>query len=120
MTEKIRDYNVNGAMIIGIDNGYGNMKTARRCFKTALMKCDSEPILSRVYLEYKGKYYVFGEGHKGFVAEKQFDADNYILKLAAIVKELEERYERNSEYGKNPSCCGTSFEMGAGSERGIS
>ena len=44
MTEKIRDYNVNGAMIIGVDNGYGNMKTARRCFKTALVKYDSEPV----------------------------------------------------------------------------
>ena len=30
MTEKIRDYNVDGAMLIGVDNGYGNMKTARR------------------------------------------------------------------------------------------
>ena len=25
MTEKLRDYSVNGAMIIGVDNGYGNM-----------------------------------------------------------------------------------------------
>ena len=38
MTEKLRDYSVNGAMIIGVDNGYGNIKTARRCFKTALVK----------------------------------------------------------------------------------
>lgn len=91
MTEKIRDYNVNGAMIIGVDNGYGNMKTARRCFKTALVKYDSEPILSRDYLEYEGKFYVIGEGHKGFVADKQSDEDNYILTLAAIAKELEAR-----------------------------
>ena len=91
MTEKIRDYNVNGAMIIGVDNGYGNMKTARRCFKTALVKYDSEPVLSRDYLEYEGKFYVIGEGHKGFVADKQSDEDNYILTLAAIVKELEAR-----------------------------
>ena len=27
MIEKIRDYSVNGAMIIGVDNGYGNMRT---------------------------------------------------------------------------------------------
>ena len=91
MTEKIRDYNVNGAMIIGVDNGYGNMKTARRCFKTALVKYDSEPVLSRDYLEYEGKFYVIGEGHKGFVADKQSDEDNYILTLAAIAKELEAR-----------------------------
>ena len=91
MTEKIRDYNANGAMIIGVDNGYGNMKTARRCFKTALVKYDSEPVLSRDYLEYEGKFYVIGEGRKGFVADKQSDEDNYILTLAAIAKELEAR-----------------------------
>ena len=56
MTEKLRDYSVNGAMIIGVDNGYGNMKTARRCFKTALVKYDSAPVLSRDYLEYDGKF----------------------------------------------------------------
>ena len=38
MTEKIREYSMNGALIIGVDNGYGNMKTARRCFKTAIAK----------------------------------------------------------------------------------
>ena len=96
MTEKIRDYNVNGAMIIGVDNGYGNMKTARRCFKTALVKYDSEPVLSRDYLEYEGKFYVIGEGHKGFVADKQSDEDNYILILAAIAKELEARGMKNA------------------------
>lgn len=48
-------------------------------------------MLSRDYLEYDGKYYVIGEGHKGFVADKQSDEDNYILALAAIVKELEAR-----------------------------
>lgn len=91
MTEKIRDYNVNGVMIISVDNGYGNMKTARTCFKTAVVKYDSEPVLSRDYLEYEGKFYVIGEGHKGFVADKQSDEDNYILTLAAIAKELEAR-----------------------------
>ena len=96
MTEKIRDYNVNGAMIIGVDNGYGNMKTARRCFKTALVKYDSAPVLSRDYLEYDGKFYVIGEGHKGFVADKQSDEDNYILTLAAIAKELEARGMKNA------------------------
>ena len=43
MTEKIREYSMNGALIIGVDNGYGNMKTARRCFKTAIAKYDSAP-----------------------------------------------------------------------------
>ena len=48
MTEKIREYSMNGALIIGVDNGYGNMKTARRCFKTAIAKYDSAPVLSRI------------------------------------------------------------------------
>ena len=96
MTEKLRDYSVNVAMIIGVDNGYGNMKTARRCFKTALVKYDSAPVLSRDYLEYDGKFYVIGEGHKGFVADKQSDEDNYILTLAAIAKELEARGMKNA------------------------
>ncbi len=91
MTEKIREYNMNGSMIIGIDNGYGNTKTARRCFATALTKYDCEPVLSRNFIEYGGAYYVIGEGHKGFVAEKQTDDDNYILTLAAIAMELEAR-----------------------------
>lgn len=91
MTEKIRDYNVNGGIIIGVDNGYGNMKTARRCFKTGLVKYGSEPVLCRDYLEYEGKFYVIGEGYKGFVADKQSDEDNYILTLAAIAKELKTR-----------------------------
>ena len=64
MTEKIREYSMNGALIIGVDNGYGNMKTARRCFKTAIAKYDSAPVLSRDYIEYDGGYYVIGEGRK--------------------------------------------------------
>ena len=86
----------NEMVVIGIDHGYGNMKTARRCFKTALVKYDSAPVLSRDYLEYDGKFYVIGEGHKGFVADKQSDEDNYILTLAAIAKELEARGMKNA------------------------
>ena len=42
MTEKIREYKMNGSLIIGVDAGYGNFKTARRVFPTAvsvIMKC---------------------------------------------------------------------------------
>lgn len=38
-----------------------------------------------------GKYYIIGEGHKGFVADKVTDDDNYVLTMAAVVKELEAR-----------------------------
>ena len=88
---EIREYNMNGTIILGVDNGYGNVKTAHRVFPTGIMKCDSEPVLSKEYIEYEGAYYIIGEGHKGFVADKQEDDDTYILTLAAIAKELEAR-----------------------------
>lgn len=88
---EIREYNMNGTIILGVDNGYGNVKTAHRVFPTGIIKCDSEPVLSKEYIEYDGSYYIIGEGHKDFVADKQEDDDTYILTLAAIAKELEAR-----------------------------
>ncbi|MCR5674126.1 MAG: ParM/StbA family protein [Lachnospiraceae bacterium] len=87
----IHEYNINGTLILGVDAGYGNYKTAHCTFQTGLTKSAEPPAFSGDYLEYDGGYYIFGEGHKDFVAEKQTDEDNYILTLAAIVKELEKR-----------------------------
>lgn len=75
---EIREYNMNGTIILGVDNGYGNVKTAHGVFSTGIMKCDNEPVLSKEYIEYDGAYYIIGEGHKGFVADKQED-DTYIM-----------------------------------------
>ena len=36
MTEKIREYKMNGSLSIGVDAGYGNFKTARSVFPTAV------------------------------------------------------------------------------------
>ncbi len=88
---KIRDYNMNGTIILGVDAGYGNYKTARCCFPTFVSRSDQPPVFTRNYLEYEGGYYTIGEGHKDFVAEKSMDDDNYILTLAAIAKELKAR-----------------------------
>ena len=85
---KIRDYNMNGTIILGVDAGYGNYKTARCCFPTSVSRSDQPPVFTRNYLEYDGGYYIIGEGHKDFVAEKSMDSDNYVLTLAAIAKEL--------------------------------
>ena len=35
-------------------------------------------------LVYEGRYYLIGEGHKTYTAEKTLDEDYYILTLAAI------------------------------------
>ena len=44
MTEKIREYKMNGSLIIGVDAGYGNYKTARRVFPTAVSVSDKAPV----------------------------------------------------------------------------
>lgn len=76
--------------IIGIDQGYGNMKTANTIFPTAITAYDTAPMFKGDVLEYGGRFYRVGEGHKGFVADKSEDGDFYLLTLAAIAKELEQ------------------------------
>ena len=80
----------NTSKIIGIDHGYGNMKTANFCFPTGIIAYDSEPLFTADMLSFNGKYYLIGEGHKEFAPDKIKDEDYYILTLAAIAKELEE------------------------------
>ena len=79
----------NGIKIIGIDAGYGNIKCGcGSVFKTAVTEYDTEPIFKGNILEFKGKYYRIGEGHKDFISDKSMDNDFYILTLIGIVKEL--------------------------------
>ena len=78
-------------VIIGIDHGYGNIKTANHIFKTGVMEYDAEPLFTNDMLVYGGKYYTIGEGHKEFKAEKQNDDDYYVLTLAATAMELKDK-----------------------------
>ena len=83
--------NQNAPVVIGIDAGYGNVKTRNFCFKTGVSIHEKEPTFKSNLLIYGGRYYVVGEEHKEFTAEKFLDNDNYILTLAAIARELEQR-----------------------------
>ena len=38
--------------VIGIDHGYGNMKTATRCFPSGVARYDKEPIFQNNLLVY--------------------------------------------------------------------
>ena len=78
-------------VIIGIDHGYGNIKTRNCCFPTGVLVCDKEPTFKQNLLIYENRYYLAGEGHKEFTAEKMVDNDFYILTLAAIARELQIR-----------------------------
>lgn len=79
---------INNTKIIGIDHGYGNMKTANCCFPTGVMKSDTEPVFVSDLLVWNGTYYSIGVGHKEFTAVKFHDEDYYVLTLAAIAREL--------------------------------
>ena len=78
----------NRPIIIGIDHGYGNIKTANCCFKTGVASFDKEPTFKSNLLVYEGRFYLIGEEHKEFTADKMADSDYYILTLAAIGREL--------------------------------
>ena len=78
----------NDTLIIGLDHGYGNMKTANHCFPTGIMPGEEASSFAKNVLEYRDRSYVIGEGHKAFVPEKVRDEDYYLLSLAALAEEL--------------------------------
>ena len=74
--------------IIGIDHGYGNIKTANTVTPTGVNIFDTEPTFEGNVLFYDGQYYRFGEGHKPFISDKTEDGDFYAATLLGIAKEL--------------------------------
>lgn len=78
----------NNFYIIGVDAGYGNMKTARTIYPTGLVAMDTKPFFDGDILEYNGAWYRIGEGHKAYNPDKTADEDFYILTLASIAAEL--------------------------------
>ena len=92
----VNNCNQTQPIIIGIDSGYGNTKTAHFCFPTAVTAHDREPIFRMNLLVYNGRYYTIGEGHKEFIAEKAVDQDHYVLMLAGVAQELRYRNLTNA------------------------
>ena len=80
--------NHNTPVFIGVDHGFGNVKTARTCFKSGVTAHDKEPTFKSDLLIYEGRYYTIGEEHKEFISDKALDQDYYLLTLAAIAREL--------------------------------
>lgn len=78
----------NNVKIIGVDHGYGNMKTANCVFGTGVLAYDKEPVFKSDMLVWDGRYYLIGTGHKEFTADKMKDEDYYVLTLAAVAREL--------------------------------
>ena len=75
-------------LIVAVDAGYGNMKTANCSFPTGLSVYDEKPFFTENLLVYNGRFYVIGSGHKEFTSQKIVDEDYYVLTLAAIAREM--------------------------------
>ena len=78
-------------MIIGIDHGYGCMKTANCVFTTGLTEYDKEPYTTENVIHYDDKYYVCGSGRQALIRDKTQNDSYYILTLCALAKELKYR-----------------------------
>ncbi len=79
------------SVILGIDHGFGNIKTVNTIFSNSVTEKKEEPMMSSDYLFYDRKYYVLNESHKLYNPDKLKDNDFYILTIAAISKELRKR-----------------------------
>lgn len=79
---------MNDTIIIGIDHGYGNIKTANTCFKTGVETFQQEPTFKNNLLTFEDKFHIISNEHKEFVSEKVNDEDFYILTMVAVAREL--------------------------------
>ncbi len=78
-------------MIIGVDHGYGCIKTLNHIFTTGITEYEKEPYTMQNVIKYNGKYYVCGSGRQSLVRDKTQNDSYYILTLAAIAKEMTSR-----------------------------
>lgn len=83
--------NINGTEIIGIDHGYGHVKTRNYTVRSGITASDTKPYLNSDYILFEDRYYIVGEGHKAFSHVKSGDEDNHILTAMALAKELRTR-----------------------------
>lgn len=56
---------IHNTKIIGIDHGYGNMKTASCCFPTGITAYDHEPLFTADMLVYGGQVLSHRRGAQG-------------------------------------------------------
>lgn len=83
-------------IVIGIDHGWSQMKTAGSVFTSGVREITTEPALFDNVVQYQGKYYKVGGNRLEVKDDKVSDDSFYILTLAAVAKELELRGKRNA------------------------
>ena len=80
---------VDDKFIVGIDHGYGYIKTANTLTRTGINEYLTIPTFKNDIMESGGFFYKVGEGYKEFIQEKTEDNDFYLLTMAGMAKELD-------------------------------
>ena len=62
---------IQNTIIIGVDHGYGNIKTANRIFQSGVVKLKEDQEFAQMPLIYKNERYLVGQGHKAFVRQPE-------------------------------------------------
>ena len=62
---------INDTFIIGIDSGYGNIKTANCCFPASVATYDTEPVFKDNMLVYGNRFYLIGEAIRSSLQTRQ-------------------------------------------------
>ena len=76
-------------MIIGLDHGFGYIKTAHSSFAVNVKEWSVEPPLKTRVLKYDGKYYTFGADRQNVQRDSKVKTPTYyLLTLGAIAEEL--------------------------------
>lgn len=78
-------------LVIGVDHGFGNMKTKNKCFTSGLKRMVAKPPICKNTLYYSGQWYVVGGERLMIKDTKVGDEDYYILTLATIAEEFKFR-----------------------------
>ena len=80
-------------MVLGIDQGNGNIKTASCVFPCGFKKQETKPseLFSKDILKYKGLYYSLTQNRFSYEIDKTQNENCLILTLFAIAKEIKAR-----------------------------
>ena len=74
--------------LIGVDNGYQNVKTTNFLFENGIREMSVEPSIKEHTLFINGKYYKVGEGRARLSKDKVSDEANRLLCYTAVAQEM--------------------------------
>lgn len=82
----------NEKIYIGIDHGYGFMKTSKTIFKSGIKEQPVEPPFSDDILIYNDRVFVIGQNRTEHGVDKTTNEEYFILTLAALARELKKEH----------------------------